>query len=495
MNDRLALLTTADDPRLGTVIGARVDGTILTRDSGPGIALFGGYYSLPAGHYRVFVWLSKTVTCYGSGKLEIYSQARHWILTQKPFDVVELSSEAPFVEIYFSLFQEIDDLEVRLHANPGLTLAIKAIELIKLDASGQTVEAERHVLRPGDARRPLKILYYSCHEILEFDELRMLTDRGHHVFSLGAFADPRSQGHLRTPLPSFFSPGDWERYSSEGLTPAFAREFDLAIVMHQVSNVREILGIRPDMPVIYRSIGQSNRAVEQELWPFHDKVKVVRYSERERDLPGFLPAEDVIYFGKNLDDFAVPWKGGSRLLTFHNGYPLRNYASVPPKEMYLQLAASWPCDLYGSGNEEVPGSNGIASPESQLELYRAAAIYLYVYTVGPSYTLSFMEAMGVGLPIVAPSAAMIERVLGPSMVEEASFSDGAGRYEIEDFLDHDPRLIYSSLEEAQEKIEWLLKNPNYCVEVSHRLRARFRAVFDDKKIADQWDRLMYRMVS
>ena len=33
----------------------------------------------------------------------------------------------------------------------------------------------------------MKILYLSCHSILEYDEVKLLTGMGHYVFSPGAY--------------------------------------------------------------------------------------------------------------------------------------------------------------------------------------------------------------------------------------------------------------------------------------------------------------------
>ena len=50
----------------------------------------------------------------------------------------------------------------------------------------------------------MKILYLSCHEVLEFDEISMLSDIGVQVFSIGAYLDPArpTGGGLRPALPN-----------------------------------------------------------------------------------------------------------------------------------------------------------------------------------------------------------------------------------------------------------------------------------------------------
>ena len=38
----------------------------------------------------------------------------------------------------------------------------------------------------------MKILYLSCHLVLEYDELRILTELGHDVTVIGGYIDPRN---------------------------------------------------------------------------------------------------------------------------------------------------------------------------------------------------------------------------------------------------------------------------------------------------------------
>jgi len=38
----------------------------------------------------------------------------------------------------------------------------------------------------------MKILYLSCHAVLEYDELRILNDLGYDVTSVGGYINPKS---------------------------------------------------------------------------------------------------------------------------------------------------------------------------------------------------------------------------------------------------------------------------------------------------------------
>ena len=44
----------------------------------------------------------------------------------------------------------------------------------------------------------MKMLYVSCHSVLEYDELRMLDSIGIEVFSLGTYLNPNEDWHAKT---------------------------------------------------------------------------------------------------------------------------------------------------------------------------------------------------------------------------------------------------------------------------------------------------------
>ena len=338
----------------------------------------------------------------------------------------------------------------------------------------------------GGAWRGLRILYRSCHEVLEYDDLRLFTDRGHRVFSIGAFSDPAHPGTLRPALPQFHDHESWAEYAANGgrLTGEFLARFDLAIVNHHPHWAHELLALRPDLPVIYRGIGQSNRHYEAQLAPIADRIVIVRYSAREHALPGFLRSDAIIPFGKYAADFA-PWIGGGPILTFHNSFIGRAASATPGPDSWQALVAGWPHELRGMGNESLGGS--MAMPEEQAGLYRQAGLYVFVHTIPTSYTLSFMEALVHGVPILAPTAELVMRTVAPELLEGEGFTPG--RYEIPDLLD-EPALLYSSIAEGRERIAWLLANPAQCQAISARLRARFAALFDAGRIGAEWDALL-----
>lgn len=334
-----------------------------------------------------------------------------------------------------------------------------------------------------------KILYTSCHEILEYDELRMLTDVGYTVFSIGNYTNPSTQGQWRTPQANFFNAELYAKFldSAGKITPKFLSSFDAAIVMHDINQVKQIVSNSPKIPIIYRSIGQGNPESEAELKPFEDRIIVVRYSEKECNIEGLLQENAVIYFGKYHEDFK-PWSGGERLMSFHNLYPQRSSASVPNLEFYKEITEKFPSSIGGAGNEALLNNLGLIHPKDQNSFYENCSLYFYIHSIPPSYTLNFVEALGSGAPIVAPSATFLENSFSSDFLRQTGFP--ISRYEIDDFLQHDEALLYNSLDDAINKIRWLLDNPRYREEISAQERLTFSKYFDAKNISLQWDELL-----
>ena len=102
----------------------------------------------------------------------------------------------------------------------------------------------------------MKLLYLSCHEVLEYDEVTLFQEMGIDVVSLGETAVAR----LR---PATCQPGaDQECVAGEGdprdhLTRRFVDRFDAIVVMHESAWIVNNWEVIRHKPVIWRTIGQS----------------------------------------------------------------------------------------------------------------------------------------------------------------------------------------------------------------------------------------------
>ena len=351
----------------------------------------------------------------------------------------------------------------------------------------------------NECRRPrrLNILYLSCHGVLEWDDLRMFTASSHRVFSLGDYSHPAVPGvKFRPGLQSFFHEGDWDAFTKSGsmladrlVTREFARNFDVVIVNHFVDWIVRNLDAFGDMPIVYRSLGQSTRATERELDPLVGRVSIVRYSKRELGLPGFHEPAACIYFGKYKSDF-MPWNGSNRVIAFCHDYVARPQA-VPSINIFERITENWFTDIYGRGNEDLAASRGLVPADEQAGLYRDAGLYVHVHSAPASYSLSLMEAMAVGVPILAPTSAMVRNSIDPDFANHTAFTPG--RYEVDALLGLNPALLYSSVEEARSKGKALLHDSDMSRAVSADLRKSFADHFDARRIAGQWDAFLHRL--
>jgi hypothetical protein len=418
-----------------------------------------------------------------------------------PFSPVPCNGQGELLQrqsVEFSL-AALDYAE-RLRAEPCLSSHQGKVAVFgrKLTAPGEpaaprSLESSNRLLANSD--RKLNILYLACHETLEYDDVRMFTEMGHRVFSVGGLANPDGpQPATRPTMAGFHSRDWWSAFAGDAsndltakrVTREFAQRFDVAVVNHDPALLDTNMGALSGMPIVFRSIGQSNYHREAILARHLDAVHVVRYSQKEVGLPNFCRTDRVIYFAKFLTDYPR-WDGGSRAITFHNSFPTRATVSVPTLSQYDEIARSGPFDLYGFWNDGVEAWRGLASADQQLELFRTAGAYVYVYSVPPSYTLSLVEAMLVGVPVVAPSASAVRSILGAT-ADACGFT--AARYEVSEFLDHDPSLIWNTANEVPFRVRALLEEPERSQVISQRLRSKASALFDVRKVAPQWQQLL-----
>ena len=260
----------------------------------------------------------------------------------------------------------------------------------------------------------MKILYLSCHSILEYDEVRMLHGLGHEVFSPGAYVEPRNPGDstLRPGIPGLEYDKDLlEQFhkiaaahpgedTKDYLTREFVDNFDCVIVMHLPRWIQRNWEAMKHKRVIWRTIGQSVASTEDSLRPYRARgLEIVRYSPREVHIPGFIGQDAMIRFYKDPDDYG-PWSGHiPRVVTF--GQDMRNRGTACNYELFEYTTKGLERGLFGPGNEGEPWMYGKV-PFSQLKQEMCDnRCYFYTGTHPASYTLNFIEAWMSGIPIVA----------------------------------------------------------------------------------------------
>ena len=284
----------------------------------------------------------------------------------------------------------------------------------------------------------MRILYLSCHSILEYDEVSLLSQFGHEVFSPGAYWKPAEGGDgMRPPLPDLkYDPEivrKWTAHeqvypSVDGksyLTKDIVDHFDCVIVMHVPEWISSNWEAMKHKPVIWRTIGQSVTSTEQKVAPYRARgLKVVRYSPREMNIPHFVGQDALIRFYKDPKDYGK-WTGQTeRVITFAQSMQQRDAACN--YSLFERVTRPFPRALFGPGNTQPGLGYGKVPYERLLTEMRQSRAYFYTGTHPASYTLNFMEAWMTGVPVVA---------VGPNAGNAAHLRNH-DLYEIPDLIQH-----------------------------------------------------------
>jgi hypothetical protein len=344
-----------------------------------------------------------------------------------------------------------------------------------------------------------KILYLSCHEILEYDELRLFSELGYECYSLGAYTQPGGEEHRkRPPLELPYDPHFIElslQYDRRRLHPEMLEGFDIVIVMHTPSYLGHVSNHdwHPDLAegnwplfrdfikkggrVIWRSIGQSIPHVEKQLAPFvAEGLELVRYSPAERTIDNFAGEHAMIRFYKDPDE----WRGwtGDKIQAINFTQSLMERGDFTGYRVIENVFRGLPGKVFGPNNENLGELHGgLLSNEQMHETMRQSRVYLYHGTYPASYTLSFIEAMMTGIPVVA---------VGPQRGNGHMFP-GQRSYEVPDIIESGVSGFISDDRAAlRAEVERLLGDYGAAKAMSAFGRARAIELFGKKKIAAEW---------
>jgi glycosyltransferase involved in cell wall biosynthesis len=320
----------------------------------------------------------------------------------------------------------------------------------------------------------MNVLLLTSHSIAEYDDLRMLSDLGYDVFSIGAYTNPGQPGDDKRPaLPDVPYHADFEalcweqRARHDGDDPGFVIDWakgDLhpdivdwadAIIVHHFPEAW-IAGqwdrIR-DKRVIWRTCGQSDPRLEAEMARL-DGLEIVRYSPKERNLGNYAGETALIRFGKYPEDWGG-WDGGSAAVA-NVTQNMVERADACNLAFWRAATEGLPTLPAGPGSEHL-GGVGTLTYDEMRDYLRAARCYLYTGTQPASYTLGLIEAMMTGVPVVSigPDHMTWQRGLfeGHELVDkrEAGWSDPHDPYDYPGQWADDPaaarRILTSLLDE------------------------------------------------
>lgn len=347
-----------------------------------------------------------------------------------------------------------------------------------------------------------RILYMSCHEILEYDELKLFSELGYECYSLGAYTQPGGEEHRkRPPLELPYNPHFIElalQYDRRKMHPEMLEGIDIVIVMHTPGFLTKAGGgpesWSPDLEegnwplfrefikkggrVIWRSIGQSIPHVERILAPLRaEGLEVVRYSPAEQTIQDNIGTDAVIRFYKDPDEFGG-WTG-ERAQAINFTQSLKDRGDFTGYRMIERVFDGLPAKVYGPGNENLGLLHGgLLSYKEMLQTMREARAFFYHGTYPASYTLSFIEAMMTGIPIVA---------VGPKNGNSMSMFPNQSTYEIPSLIEHGVSgFVSDDPVELKKYLQQLIGDPRLARSISAFGRARAIELFGKAKIKAQW---------
>lgn len=348
-----------------------------------------------------------------------------------------------------------------------------------------------------------KILYLSCHAILEYDECKLLSELGYNVRSIGSYTNPHSPGDPKRPPIFTMEVVDshiqvTNRFHQDNLHQEQLDWADIIICMHMpdwILTQTDKLKIW-NKPIIWRSIGQSSISVEAQIremkFRHGDQIKIIRYSPNEAYIDTNNPfyEDDLIRFYKDQDELKHVWpdrfktndvlfvtQAASRRGNHCHFDEVNELLSCLPRKM-----------LIGPDNEEWVSSNlSVSCPEYPVlkDRYAESTVFVYTGTVPACYTLAPMEAMMVGTPILTINqdwwAKGHEQWLNSNVFEVPLW--------FPDQVLHTPS-VFDSLNEVRAKVEMMIHDRDWQLRASENSREVALRLFN-KKIAQQsWSNLL-----
>jgi len=340
----------------------------------------------------------------------------------------------------------------------------------------------------------MKILYLSCHQILEYNEVALLDGLGHEVFSAGYYLDPEFPlDTYRDSLPKVKKSDPSLLHEFQKLNPSFIpgnecnlslefiNKFDVVITVFHFQGLRN-LGLQNIKPrIVVRSPGQPSGWYESNATFFkNNNAKIVRFSPSESNALGFAGEDALIRVTADPSVYNAWVGGGGYVLTFCNAITTRS-ACCNLKEYLKLVSMGGTFELYGYGNEalEIPQNKGKVAAKEQQDKYKNCNTYLNLGSKPAPYTYSILEALSCGIPVITWG-----KYLG---------SENIGRglsFEIPDLFEHGKDLISSdSLEELFYYINLVSVDASFAQQLGKSGKDKCLKVFSKEQAVQGWTEL------
>ncbi|HYD35543.1 MAG TPA: hypothetical protein VD999_05725 [Vitreimonas sp.] len=329
----------------------------------------------------------------------------------------------------------------------------------------------------------MKILYISCHQVLEYDEVKLFHELGFDVFSTGTYAYPHFRpGMIRPGLPELTHYPELERLASTIVSSGYAIPSELIewadtiIFMHLPEAMEKNWEKLRHKRVIFRSIGQCVAHQERILARLvKEGLQIVRYSPMEQELPDFAGLNATIRFYKDPSEFRG-YTGENPLVINFSQSILQRQSECHYQEIN-QIMSGFDAKIFGTGNENLGSMNGgQVSYEEMKRLMRESRAFIYGGTWPAPYTLSLIEAMMSGIPVVA---------LGK---KHAELDRGLSFYEVHDIIQNGVHgFVSNDVSYLKSQVEYLINHKETAIKIGEQGRQRAIELFGKETIKNQWE--------
>lgn len=341
-----------------------------------------------------------------------------------------------------------------------------------------------------------KVVLMLAHSIEEYMQVLLMHELGHEVFSLGAYMDPANPGDDKRPAlpqvpyhkelaevvsrckPPYDMPNDNLWGAKDSLPQEIVDWGDIFIVHHV--EWRWIKGDNFDKiksagkRIIWRTVGQSTHFNEENMRELRENgLEIVRYSPKERNIPGYIGEDTVIRFWMDENEYNG-WNGDDIRIAnvTQNMIERDNWTGLN----FWRAATNGLTVNPAGHNSERLGGCGILSYEQLKKYLLDMRCYMYTGTVPASYTLGYIEALMSGIPIVSQGASSWGAGFHGVLPYVSSI------FEAPDFA----AFAANTPQQANEYLSQLLSDKTMAEEASIMQRERAIENFSKAKIAEQW---------
>lgn len=340
----------------------------------------------------------------------------------------------------------------------------------------------------------VNILLLLAHSIEEHDQIKLLSELGYDVFSIGGYIDPASPHDPKRPaLPDAPRHPELQAVvdglgTSDNLDAAKRHipddivDWADVIICHHYEHtwlVPQWERIKHKR-VIWRTVGQSVEGNERMMAPLRSEgLQIVRYSPKERNIPGYAGEDALIRFYKDPDE----WTGwiGDQPVVINFTQHLRQRDPYTNWRFWDQATQGLARMPLGPGSGDI-GGLGVQTFDEMKAWLRLARVYLYTGTQPASYTLGLIEAMMTGIPVVSITPRFM-RIFpyGPDLFEGHEIAGNDG-----DPADGAQRSDRQVIENTHEMLTDLLRFDDRARAHSESGRKRAINLFGKEKIGAEW---------